>query len=488
MRLPLVALLALSVLTVPWHGGFARAADAPFERRDLRTDHPVVQDAIAVRLDAGGPRSLIVVTSPDGATTNVDVYAPDEDGLPTTGPRRIDLPSGVVAIDVAAIGESHEALFFLTPRAVLKYEPSAGKVAEVRRATSIYRRPVPGRLLTIDFMRNREDRDEPILVLPDFDTLDADGTRLPVAPRTFHRDEGTFYRPAPVRLADMNLDGTDDLFRIDDDSLHVFPGTTSGFSPEPAIQPLGLDATMQLEPEGLGDRDQSEVTTRQVIALEDFDGDGIEDILVESTTRSGVLERTTKHELYLGARGPDGVRYPAEPSTSVSGDAPLGGVRTVDIDGDGRRDLTAGSIDVGLGTIISALLTGTVDFDVRFFRLGENGFPEEPNAVHEARIEFDLSEARASIPVFVLADVNGDGSRDLIVRGDDDELLVYRADGGSELFDDEPTRFSVPLPENGQLVRRTRLDADDADDLILRHERRAGDEKVRTITLLVARP
>lgn len=488
MRLSLVALLALSLVAVPSRGDTARTAGAPFERRDLRTAHPVVQDAIPVRLDAGGARSLVVVTSPDGATVDVDVYGPDDEGIPTTGPRRIELPSDVVAVDVATIGEGHEALFFLTPAAVLRYDPSTGKAREVRRATSIYRRPIPGRLLEIDFMRNRDDRADPILVLPDFDALDADGTRLPIAPRTFHRDEGPFYRPAAVRLGDMNLDGTDDVFRIDDDTLHVFPGATSGFSPEPLLQPLGLDATMQLEPEDLGDRDQSEVTTRQVIALDDFDGDRIEDILIESTTRSGVLERTTRHELYLGARGPDGVRYPSEPSTSVSGDAPLGGVRTVDIDGDGRLDLTAGSIDVGLGTIISALLTGTVDFDVRFFRLGEDGFPEEPNAVHEARIEFDLSEARASIPVFVLADVNGDGSRDLIVRGDDDEILVYRADGGPELFDDDPAHFSVPLPENGQLVRRTRLDADDTDDLILRHERRAGDAKVRTITLLVARP
>ncbi len=482
------ALRLLLVLTLS--GSSARAAaEAPFERRDLRTQHAIVQDPVAVRFGSGGARHLLVVTSPDRKRVFAELFALDDGGAPGPKPVWLDLPSDVVAFDVAEIdAEGREALFFLTPRAILRFDPASGALREERRVESVYRRPVPGRLLPIDFMRDQSDGDAPLVVVPDFDGLRAGTSVLPITPRTHHQEGGTSYHPEDVHLADLDLDGTDDLYLIADDSLHVFAGKDAGFSTTPSQRPLGLDVAPDLPPEQLGDRDQSEVTTRKVIVIDDFDDDGLVDLLVESTRRSGVLERETTHELHQGRKGPSGVTYSGESLTTIKGDAPLGGVRTADIDGDGRLDLAAGSIDIGIGTIVSALLTGSVDFDVRFFRLTEDGYPEDPNHVHEARIEFDLSKGSASIPVLVLADVDGDGDQDLIVREDPDELLVFPANGSAELFDDDSRSMSIPLPENGQLIRRATLNGDSADDLIVRYEGLAGEEARRTVSLLLGRP
>lgn len=460
---------------------------APLEVRELRTKDPIVQDAMPMRLGAAG-RHLLVVTRPAPKQIDVQLFPPGPDGVPASPGRRIALPADVVAFDVARTDPSGlEALFFLTPSRVLRYEPTDGSLREVARATSIYRRPLPGRLLEVDFMRDREGA-APVLMLPDFDGMRVGATTLPVAARAQHREGSTIYRPVPVHHADVDFDGTDDVFVIDDDTLRYFRGSASGVGTTPRARPLGLDVKSERAVERLGDRDQSDVTTRRVIAIDDFDGDGRVDLLVESSRRSGILENETKHELHLGQPGPEGLTYATTPTTRIAGDAPLGGVRTADIDGDGRLDLAAGSIDVGLGTIVSALLTGTVDFDVRFFRLDEDGYSNEPNAVREARIEFDLSEGSASIPVLVLADVDGDGDRDLIVREDQNELLIYPADGSEELFADDAASMTVPLPRDGQLVQRAQLNDDDADDLVVRYEAISGPEAQRTLRLLLGVP
>src|SRR5690606_12826515 len=162
---------------------------------------------------------------------------------------------------------------------------------------------------------------------------------------------------------------------------------------------LGLDLESGPVDESLGEIDQSDLTIRRVVAIEDFDGDEIVDLLVESSHREGVFDRTTRYELFYGRREDGRVAFGGAPATGVGLDTAIGGVRTVDMDGDGRRDLAAGSIDFGLGSIVSALLTGAVDVDVRFYRLSEeNRFPEQPSTTRDARIEFDLSQGRASIP------------------------------------------------------------------------------------------
>lgn len=464
-----------------------RAVEAPFEVREIRTEHPVVQDPLPLRLGPGAGRHLLVVTSPDDSQIVVELFAPDSTGAPGTSGRRLVLPADVVAFDVARVDDQgSETLFFLTPKAVLRFDPTTGGLREVRRVTSIYRRPVPGRLLEVDFMRDR-DGAEPLLVLPDFEHVQVGATALPVAARAQHREGNTIYRPVELHVADVTLDGTDDIFLIDDDTFRIFTGTKSSFSTAPASRPLGLDVTTERRREALGDRDQSKITTRRVVALEDFDGDGKTDVMIESARRSGLFERETEHELHLGRESAAGLGYATAPSTTIRGDAPLGGLRMADIDGDGRLDVTAGSIDVGIGTIVSALLTGSVDVDVRFFRLGPDGYPDEPNVVREARIEFDLSEGSASIPVLVLADVDGDGDLDLIVREDEDELSVYPANGTDELFDEDAISMPVRLPQNGQFVTRATLNGDDADDLMMRYEGLSGAEAQRTVTLLLGR-
>ena len=481
MRVPFFVLLALPVL-VP---GPAHAEDA-LERRRLRTVHPIVEAPVTIGDDSA--RWLVVVTSPDGRRTGLEVFSPGEDGVPTGPSQPLAVREPVVAIDVASIdGGKREALFLLTPASVLRWTGREEQPQRVRDIGSIFRAAPAGRIVALDFMRNATETSEPILLLADFDRLRAGDSELPVAPVTTHVDGGVHYAPAEVHLRDATLDGAPDLLRVVEDEIQVFPGTLGGFGARGSVRPLGLRLSAELSPDQLSDVDQSDVQTRRVVAVEDFDGDDVFDLLIEDTRRSGLLDRQTAHELHLGRRGDAGVTFAPRPDTVIRGDAPLGGIRTVDIDGDGQLDMAAGSIDVGLGTIVSALLTGTVDFDVHFYRMQDGSYPEEPNATREARIEFDLSEARASIPVLLLADVDGDGDRDLVMREDQNELLIFPSQAGPALFGDTPLRMTVPLPENGQLVQAADLNGDAAEDLVVRYEGRSGPDAKRNLTLLLGR-
>lgn len=480
-------LLCLVPLLTLFHGT-AEAEEAPFERRDLQTEHPIVQDAVPVRLGDDEARHLLVVTSPDRKRVVVELFAPDAQGVPAGPPRRLSLPDDVVAFDVARSGaDGRETVYFLTPRELLRLDPDTAALRRVRDVRSIYRRPVPGRLLTPNFLRD-VDGSAPLLVLPDFDGVHVGRNFLPVAPRTLHDERGPAYHPAAIGLQDLDLDGRVDAFLISEDALHVFRGRDSSFSEVALVQPLRLGIGRDPAEGDLGEVDQSDLTTRRVVAIEDFDGDERIDLLIESQHRSGVLDRKTSLDLHLGHGGSSGVSWSVQPTTSIGAEGPLGDLRVVDIDGDGRRDVAAGSIDFGIGTLVSALLTGSVDIDVLFFRLGEDGhYPEQPSATREAEIEFDLSKGQASIPVVLLADTDGDGDRDLVVREEQDELRVYPADGSGDLFADSPQKAAVPLPNNGQLVARADLNGDARDDLLVRYGHLDGGEAKRRLVLLLGR-
>ena len=281
--MPFVSAFLLALLLI---GRPALAeTEPPFERTELRTEHPIVQDTVALRLGEGNGRHLLVVTSPDDESVRVELFPPSKGGAPGMTPARLELPADVVAFDTADLGpDGPQALYFLTPRAVLRFEPADGSLREITQVQSIYRRPVPGRLLPVDFMRDGGDRKPPLLLLPDFDAMRAGTSRLPIAPRTSH-EAGPAYRPADVRLADLDLDGTEDVFLISDDALHIFHGTGTGFSGVAVVRPLGLGVGPELREDQLGNLDQSDLTTRRVIAIEDFDADGLVDLLIESTRR-----------------------------------------------------------------------------------------------------------------------------------------------------------------------------------------------------------
>ena len=469
---------------------------------ELRLPWPVRNEPIAIRPSPRVPPEVVVVGYGEGGSPELAVFSPDVAGrLPVRPSRLLELPADLVGFDVgpapgpAAPGD---ALYLLTPSALLRWDAGGERLERVLEIASVYRVRPSGGPVRIDFLRDADGDGKEDLVLPGFDAyrvaLFSGGSfgpvrSLPVVAR-MRIDGGAFvYSPVPLELADVDLDGRPDAFFVEDDSLVVLPAVAAERPPPARRLPLGFalrDARTSgtvIEAGGTGDAGPD----RTVLAIADLDGDGLVDVLARTSAGSGLFGRRYALELWRGRRRSRGVGFPAAPDCRIETGLPVAPPTIADLDGDGRLDLSFGSIDLGLGSLVSALLTGSISIHVSFHRMAENRcYAEEPSASERLRVEFDLSTGRSSVPVLRLADLDGDGRADLVVGEGEDRLSIRSGAGSDDLFAATAATVEVPLPADGQLVTASDLDGDGRDDLVVRYGDDDGEERERTLRLLLS--
>ena len=392
------------------------------------------------------------------------------------------IPDDVIFVDMLESADRDRLLMFRRDH-VDWLDPDGWIRTTLVSAPSVYNVP-PLDVPQVEIVRDVNDDGKDDLVLPDFDGYwvwlqgeepenDWIGpVKLAATPTAIARFRSVSYRPRAIYDLDYDGDGRNDLAFWEDDQFLVYRANNAGFDAKPLALELPIefssdDFTVSI---GIGTRAESDADRVTLYDVGDYNGDGVGDLVATTLTVSGFLDQSTRYDFYFGERVGDSTRFEKTPATMIESDGIQGPFETDDFDNDGRQDFGMASIDIGIGKIIGALLTGSVRFDVDFYVMRDNAYPEEPNVTKPIRFRFSLRSGSVLGGRWLdTGDVTGDGLADLLVPSDSG-IEVYAGTGDAKLFQTRPTTILIDFPDTAMIrgVTIADLNDDGRDDMVMR--------------------
>ncbi|WP_019029600.1 FG-GAP repeat domain-containing protein [Colwellia piezophila] len=319
---------------------------------------------------------------------------------------------------------------------------------------------------------------------------------LPIKPEVRVLSAGATYTETKLYFTDVNFDKKTDILLVGDGEMIVYPQTEqSKFSSTAVILPIneaisGTDWWNKRDESG-EQLDQSDLEYRKLEELRDVNADGITDMVVRYTKASGVLDRVNDYEIFLGKKSQGVLSYAQQADSVIHAEGTLTGLEFVDIDNDDKLEVLIAGFDIGLSQIIGALITGGIDQDVYVFKMNEQDkFPAKPAIKKDVELTFSLTSGQSGSAVVKLADLNGDGLKELILSDDDDELKIYlgkkitKSSKYKRSFNKRSVGYDTQLPKNGNLVMVEDLNGDGKDDLLMKFSRLDGEGKAKEFKVL----
>ncbi len=359
---------------------------------------------------------------------------------------------------------------------------------------------------------NGDGRDD--LVLPDTDSFwlsiqNADGTfadPVGLGPREPHLnakaygDERTYGQAgitlqnipwylSRIHQLDYDLDGRQDLaFWHEDHFLVHRQDETGRFEASPTTfttdVPFDLDGAYALAFQfgdrgvpslllGLGGRFDYTVLN----GFRDLNGDGVADLITVTFSGRRVFSLRGRLGVHFGQPASGATTFPALPDTVAETPGPAGGLawgyatqRYMDVDGDGHTDIALAAVDTGLGGMAKAMIGKSITIDLALYRLRDNAYPKEPDAVRRVRTRFaPFDKLGVLFPLVLIGDVDGDGRADLLTGNRWDRLSLHIGGDGQDPFAGEPLHLTVDLPSNEANSLLADLDHDGRQDVLLHH-------------------
>lgn len=169
------------------------------------------------------------------------------------------------------------------------------------------------------------------------------------------------------------------------------------------------------------------------------------DVSYNALTADLDADRRSDVVLFAGDRNSDSLRTQVLVYTRKSGSAssPLfgdeglpasalvilgfaGSPRLIDVDGDGRLDLTAGSMRLDALDAVAAAAKGSLEAELYVFLNRGGKFAREPDLTHAVTLQADgLRRGGERVLAQFVADATGDGVRDLLLRDEPTRLRLF---------------------------------------------------------------
>ncbi|MFQ5627782.1 MAG: FG-GAP repeat domain-containing protein [bacterium] len=309
-----------------------------------------------------------------------------------------------------------------------------------------------------------------------------------------HKSDAIYSTPY-ILLQDFNIDGRKDLLGIYKDSLVVFYQNESGLFDPNSYGKLPLDfgeiwRGAKIQRTHLDDKSEK----RYLMRIKDINNDSLLDIVsTRLSTKESLINPKTEVHIHYGkinaGNGAAGVTFRRQPDQVVKPEGSMMVLNILDINSDKRDDLIIPFVKIGVSQIIKMLLTRSVSIEAAHYLMQANSrFPEKPDGKNTMNVKFSFKGGAAS-PVYEIADFNGDGFFDVLGSSDEQRLLIYWGDKGKLAHSSVGEKFSVPLPQDGTLVRTRDLNADKHSDVIIAYNEDdfARKKLPRALRILLAR-
>ena len=447
-------------------------------------------DTFPVELPAAEAQYVFVGRFLDDSTIDLAVVSIDADDDRRLSVYQLDgdewahrhttpIDGDVIFFDTAQLGGQDELLAYRRGE-VRIVDVADGSTRHLLDAPSIWNvtpyMDMPGGNIARDV--TGDGRDD--LVIPDFDGLQIwrqldDGT----LGKREHLPVQSTLGGAPNDLSlDFDHDDATDLAFWERGRFTVHLAEAAGFSSDPIVLDFSkLD--LRADPSfSTAEEDQSNLEARMLWAIADYNGDGVDDLTAYSLKSESLFNKSTTYDIHYGRARHDTTVFLVEPDTSVNSGGLQYAADHSDLDGDGTYDLIIFSVDIGIGKIIAALVTGSLGVDLLIYSMEDGAYPDKPQFKRKVDVEFSLSTGDVFVPNVIAADFSGDGTKDLLLQSARDAFDIYPGVGGGSLFSRKRERFDLSLPsETEGMVDVHDYDDDGREDLLVRYDRR-GDRRV----------
>ncbi len=279
------------------------------------------------------------------------------------------------------------------------------------------------------------------------------------------------YRARKPYLLDENQDGLQDIAFWVSGRFQIYLQNSDGtFASEAIIlDPDQQDVLGDFLSVSLSeDEEASDENQRMLEGVGDIDGDGLSDLIIQTMEGDGIFGLETQYEIHLGDTDPGGrLNFEAAASSVVA----TGGIQLnndrLDLTGDGREEFVITSVNLSIGTLISALITRSASVDVSIFQMHDRVFADKPSLEKEIKVKFDFSTGDLFVPAVLSAEVTGDGRKDLLVQKGLNTLLIYPGEDTDRIFAKSAIKLDMLLPSDRDGFVVADLDQDGRDELIL---------------------
>lgn len=399
----------------------------------------------------------------------------------------IEIPSDVLFYQVGKrVGVERDVLFYLAKDEVLSYNFATKQTEPLFKVDSFYRFQQEFEVKQSAFVLDANGDD-----LSDVITYSLSATHLylqqsdgsfkeqtfDLAPRVDSSPDSVTFRLYELFHADVNGDQRKDInYQIYNELISFIQNEDGSFNTQAQKTPLNAGIVSRLEYKKLKKQSNEEVAQITIESIEDLNNDNIIDLITKERVKTGMISFDNELQIRYGKLEDGELVFSQTPDGKAVFEGE-GELIFKDINQDGLKDYYTRGVDVGLGTLMSAM-SGSVDVDLNFYLMKNDGkYAKKP--VFKSEMEIEIGDDSSGFGLNAIEDFNGDGVLDLILQTDDDEFKIHTG-GGKKFFAKRGASYDIELPIKGRSEVKD-FNGDGKADILLLHGKKYDDDEKKEI-------